>query len=495
MKKRQNGIKKRAKDKRGRSITKGLLDGLLMVTVAVAVFFVYQWLHQSEEESVADKPQKTVMRQEVPDPPLANDMEKAPDPPARQGGTIEFLYMRHGSGDRDDGGDTTSHSKPAPTGTQERGGWSNQLESIGEQNKDPVAQQGPEYSDAEPPRVLSIDGFPEKVTSGSQLEIQVRARDNLSGVRSISGSLRSPSGKASMPFGCIATGDPELFLATVQVPERAEMGIWSVKSLRLTDNVHNTRRYREPDTAISGGVFEVVDSDSDSVPPQIMAFTVEPREVQGGETIHVIVTVQDEKSSVTRVIGAFLSPSGNARLSFSCRDKQGDDTLAGQISVPKDAESGDWVLNYVRAEDEAKNAQNFFPKDYPDVLGDAAIRIYAAGSDSEPPSLDDITVTPVTVSYQENVDISILASDDLSGISRVSGRVRSPSGKAFIPFTSTYDSFDDIYRAQIKIKNNSEVGTWRVEYVRTQDEARNQAVYYYHNNPYVKEAVFEVIGE
>jgi hypothetical protein len=52
-----------------------------------------------------------------------------------------------------------------------------------------------------------------------------------------------------------------------------------------------------------------------------------------------------------------------------------------------------------------------------------------------------------------------------------------------------------VYRAEITIKTNTEVGIWRVEYIQMTDEAHNQVTYPYQTNPFVQGATFEVTGE
>jgi hypothetical protein len=481
-------------EKQGRSSGRGrkvLLDGLLILAVVAAAIIAYHRLHpQKKFEAPRPAPHTAIHKDGVSELPAVQSPEATQAPTGTEE-HFKFLEMEFGSGQ----GGSRFQSDPsdreqAATGTTEGG-----VPKANQNSPAETRRETPEYSDAEPPSLISIRFEPQKASPGTDVSIHVSARDNLSGVDSVAGTLKSPSGGAVLPFGCQPSETDESFVAVFRVPDQAEAGAWAVDSLRLTDNVHNTSRLTDKDGALAGATFQVVGSDSDSVPPHILAIHIEPSEAYGGEQVRIDVHVKDDKSGVARVYGAFMSPSGNARLSFLCSEKAEPDMVYGETTLPKDAESGDWVLGYLRAEDEAKNAKTFSATEDPAIFDNAVIRVFAAGSDAQPPTINDISVSTPVVAYGEKVDILVSASDDLSGISGVSGRLQSPSGKAVIPFFCVYDPNNDVYRAEITIKTNTEVGIWRVEYIQMADEARNQATYSYQTNSFVQGAVFEVTGE
>jgi hypothetical protein len=182
-------------------------------------------------------------------------------------------------------------------------------------------------------------------------------------------------------------------------------------------------------------------------------------------------------------------------LSFSCQNEGETNMFYGNITVPEDAESGYWTLEYLRPIDEAKNTKTFYRKDYPSIFDDAGLRVYSSSADSQPPTLDNLMIYPASVAYEETVEIIVYASDDTSGISRISGGLRSPSGKARIPFSCVYDQENREYKAKVLIPTNAEIGLWRVDYIRMTDNARNQTHYTYHADSLVQQAVFEIIGQ
>jgi hypothetical protein len=353
----------------------------------------------------------------------------------------------------------------------------------------------PDYSDAEPPEVTAIWFDPQQVLPGANISIYVKATDNLSGISSISGTAKSPSGTAVLSFGCERSDSEDSFVGTSAIPDRAEMGRWCLTYLQVTDKVYNSKTYSPNSALLADSCFEVVGSDSDNVPPEVTAVYVSPLEVDGGGSVQVTVEAEDDKSGVARISGVFMSPSKHARLSFSCSNEGEPNLFYGNLTIPEDAESGQWTLESLQAQDEARNAKTFNRANYPSLFDHASVHVHTNGSDSQPPTLDNLITYPTTVAYGETAQITVYASDDTSGISSISGGLLSPSGTAQLHFSCIYDQENDGYQAEVVIPNNAEIGLWRVGYIRMIDKARNEIDYVYQKNALVRQAVFEIIGE
>jgi hypothetical protein len=263
----------------------------------------------------------------------------------------------------------------------------------------------------------------------------------------------------------------------------------------VTDKAYNSKIYSENASILAGSYFEVVGSDSDFLPPEVTAVYFNPSEAYGGDQVQVTVEAQDDKSGVARISGVLMSPSRHARLSFACQGEGETDRFYGQLTIPEDAEAGDWTLEYLRAEDQARNAETFYRSNNPGIFENATVRVYSNSSDSQPPSLDNLMIYPATAAYGERARIVVDASDDMSGVSRISGRLESPSGQAHIPFSCVYDQGSEEYVAEVVIPANAEIGVWRVEYIHVIDNARNQINYVYQTNALVQQAALEVMGQ
>ncbi len=358
----------------------------------------------------------------------------------------------------------------------------------------------PDYSDSEPPELIAIRFDPVIAQPAQEITVNVQAVDNLSGVKSVFGILKSPSDTAMISFTCAIMQDDGTFQGTFLIPEHAESGQWRVKNIRLTDIVHNSQNYTTKHPIVAATSLTVESTDSDTTGPRVNAIYVDPVQATGGERIHVMVDAVDDKSGVARVYGVFASPSKNARLSFACAYEPELKVFDGSVDIPQDAESGNWILDYLRLEDTAKNPTTYYYKSHPDLLGKAQVEVYSKSSDGQPPLLENITVHPATVVYGETVQIIISAYDDISGIQHISGSLQSKSRQGKIPFHCTYVEADEEYVASIIIQEHTEVGLWYVENLILSDNARNQATYNRYSqerdiSALLEQASFEVIGQ
>ncbi len=353
----------------------------------------------------------------------------------------------------------------------------------------------PDYSDAEPPEIISVTITPTQATSGSNLTISVQAVDNLSGIASIYGRILSPSGHAKLSFYCSSVDESGNFVGKATIPQNAEQGEWVIKSIKTTDNVHNSKTYSQGEPGLENVYVEITDTDSDTTPPNLVAIYAEPTEINAGEKVRFTIEATDNKSGVGKAYGVLISPSGNARISFACRYIEELEAFDGYVNIPKDAEAGFWSIGYVRIEDKAKNSKSFNSKKYGEIINNAKIQVYSNNSDSTPPVLENVIISPSTVVYEDQITVIVDASDDISGIKIISGRISSPSASANIPFACHYDEPSGTYKTNIIIQNNSEVGLWKLDYIMIVDNARNQTNFVRHNNEYINQATFEVLGE
>jgi len=462
----------------------------LVLLATVIAFALHYWFHN--DSGLKDQPQqkKKVVRHEIVEKTTPTSSPRADfDYSVRQGPTAypqppDAVSNPGQSFDRaaDNRTETTRQDMKVPVGKTRA------------DTEATVPPEKPEYSDAEPPRVLSIWFDPGEAQPGTNVVVSVQASDDLSGVQSVFGKAKSPTGTALLAFECQKSDNNEIFVGVIEIPDRAETGTWSIANLQARDKVQNLRTYAENDSILQNAYFQIIGSDSDNTPPSVVDVRLQPREVRGGEKIYLSVEAQDDISGVARIYGSLVSPSNNARFSIACSKTQEDHIFTGSATLPKDAESGEWSLYYLRAEDEAKNAKMYFRNTDTELFEQATVQVYAERSDAQPPTLDDLAITPGAVTYGEDVEIVVSASDDVSGVNQVFGRLRSPSGKAQIPFSCTRLGESDTYRATVTIKNNSEVGIWRVDYIRTTDKARNDMMYGIQNT-LVAGATFEVTGE
>ena len=174
-------------------------------------------------------------------------------------------------------------------------------------------------SDSMPPQLATIHFTPPQIMDGEETVLMIQATDDLSGIRSISGTIIAPSG-AVQGFACQRDADTNRYIARVIVPKDAAEGKWAVNYLNLMDNASNATAL----TAARGGLppsasFQVVSSRPDSQGPSLQAIWLDRRSMRGGEKNVVFVRADDDNSGVNLVSGIFQSPSRQARVGFVCR--------------------------------------------------------------------------------------------------------------------------------------------------------------------------------
>ena len=257
-------------------------------------------------------------------------------------------------------------------------------------------------SDTQPPRLIAISFTPPQVHDGEETLLAVQAADDLSGVRSISGTIAAPSG-AVQGFACQRELDTDRYVARITVPKDAAEGVWHVNYLSLIDNASNAATI----SGAQGGLpptasFRVVSSTSDSQGPQLKAIWLDRLAMKAGEKNTIFVDADDDKSGVNLVSGVFISPAKYARIGFVCRPGTG--AWECELSTPTCIDCGDWQLEQVQLQDKANNMTTI-RTDNP-VVAAVRVNITSDRCDSTPPTLQAIVLDRTVVS---NVQDSVIS--------------------------------------------------------------------------------------
>jgi hypothetical protein len=350
-----------------------------------------------------------------------------------------------------------------------------------EKPEGPQSQPKDETSDSTPPQLGSIMFTPPQVGDGEETMLIVQATDDLSGVRSISGTITAPSG-AVQGFACQREGDTGRYIARVMVPKEAAEGVWSVSYLNLMDNASNAAAL----TAARGGLppsasFRVVSSRPDAEGPSLEAVWLDRRSMRGGEKNIVFVRAHDDKAGVNLVSGIFQSPSRVARVGFVCRTS-GDALWTCELNAPACADCGEWQLEHVQMQDKANNMTTLRAAQSPIV---AAVRLDIASEacDSTPPALQSITLDKPVVSNVEasTINVTVALTDDACGVLSVSGHAIGPQGSTGTPprlyFSFTPSNDPATWTAKLIVPRLAAKGVWRISFIQVLDRGQNLKAY------------------
>jgi hypothetical protein len=334
-------------------------------------------------------------------------------------------------------------------------------------------------SDRVPPVLQGLRFDPPEIKDGGDSTLTIMATDNLSGVRSIVGTIRSPSDAANLSFSAQDTGGGA-FTARIVIPRQAETGDWYLGTLQIVDKASNPVNATYSKASVPpGGSLRVVSADSDSTAPTVHRVSVEKPSVSGGERNQVVIEVDDDRSGVASVTGAFQSASRAAFIPFGATASS-ETTWTAIVSVPAGAECGEWTLRQLRVVDKANNSAVLMAN--APELGHVTFMVAGGGEcDAEPPILDGIYASPTVISNSSASDVMLTfnAHDTGSGLSTVTGRVEGPVAvggqvpRIFFTVRVDPNNPDAPLVTKINIPQFAASGVWRVVYVELTDKARN----------------------
>ncbi len=354
-------------------------------------------------------------------------------------------------------------------------------------------------SDRRPPVLQSLRFDPPEIKDGGNVMLSVSSTDELSGVKFVYGSVRSPSGAAMVPFSARDVTGGGVFSATIAIPARGETGDWFIASLQIVDKAENALVLSfVRGTVPEGGALRVVSDDSDSMAPDVHRVSVVKGSVDAGERNQIVVDVDDDRSGVAQVTGAFQSPSKAAFIPFTCARSGESPTWEGDVAIPENADCGEWTLRQLRVVDKANNSA-FLSMDAPQVGRVSFLVSGGGGCDSEPPVVDALYFSPASVSNATAAEIiaTVRAHDDGSGVASLSGWIDGPvatNGQApRIYFECVPDprDRDGPMTARITVPQFAAKGSWKVTLAQVADKARNTRAYN-RDDPALRNATFTV---
>ena len=357
-----------------------------------------------------------------------------------------------------------------------------------------AGEEPDEETDVLPPKLVAVEFLPAQVSDDGETTLAATVTDNLSGVRSVSGVIASPSG-ALQGFACQREGETDRYVARIKIPRDAAEGTWAVKYLTLSDNANNSINISQASGSLpQGASFRVVPGSggSDSAAPVLKSVYLERRTMNAGERNTVFVQAEDDKSGVSLVSGVFVSPSKQARIGFGCRAG-----TAGAwecvVAPPACLDCGTWQLEQVQLQDKANNMATFRADNQ--IVSQVALEITGDKCDAGPPSITQLALEPPVVSNAQGGVITIRAvvADDACGVASLSGQAV-PSGSA--GGQRIYFSFDPSpdgqnFTGRIIVPKHAATGTWAIGWIQALDKGHNLKAYSA-NDPVLARVTFRV---
>lgn len=382
-------------------------------------------------------------------------------------------------------------SRPGNPPTQSSGSQSQSSQNTSSRSTEPEASKDPN-SDSQAPRLLSIEFIPPQVRDGEEATVVVTATDDLSGIRGVSGTMSSPTGKALQGFATQREGDTNRYIGRIAIAKDAEEGMWRVSFVNMSDNASNAVTLSFAQGGVpQNALLRVVSSNSDSTAPSLKNIWIERRAIRGGEKDAVFVEATDDKSGVNLVSAVFQSPTRAARIGAGCLRSEGD-VWRCELSIPTCVDCGDWQMEQVTLQDKANNLATFRLEN--PLVREAKINISGDACDNKAPVLQMLTLDNRDIDVSRGattVVVTVIASDDSCGVSGVSGQYvgPGPGSGGFFPLQQSGDP--NTFTGRILLDTHAARGTWRINSIQLNDKGHNLRVYNA-SDPLLANAVFQV---
>lgn len=385
-------------------------------------------------------------------------------------------------------------AKTAPASTSpSSSAASNDHSSRGSQQQNSRENEKDTSSDTTAPQLVTIEFVPPQVRDGEETALVVQAIDDLSGIRSISGTISAPSG-AIQGFACQREGDTNRFVSRILVPKDAAEGVWQMSYLSMIDNASNAAGLTRGQGSLPPSAsFRVVSSRPDSQGPALKAVWLDRRGIRAGEKNTVFVEADDDKSGLNLISGIFQSPSKFARVGFVCKSSTSG-TWECEFSSPTCGDCGEWQLEQVQLQDKANNMTTV-RGDNPIVAG-VRMDIMSDHCDAAPPTLQGVMLDRDNVvnTIDTSITVSATISDDICGVLNVSGQATGPSTggvppRLYFSFAAAGDS--QTWTGRLIIPKLAAKGVWRISWIQVLDRGHNLKTYSA-GEPALSRAMFNV---
>jgi len=334
-------------------------------------------------------------------------------------------------------------------------------------------------SDTTPPQLIAVEFNPPQIHDGEETMLIITADDDISGIRGISGTLTSPTGKALQGFAQQREGESKRYISRVTIPKDAEEGTWKISFLNMSDLATNMSTLNFAQGTIPpNAVLKVISSRSDSSPPTLRAVSIGRRAMHTGESNSLFIEAEDDKSGVRLVSAVFVSPAKQARLGYGCKKGDGDNWECS-VTPPECLDCGEWQLEQVQMQDNANN--------YTTVRADnplvAAVRLNIAGAtcDSGPPVIQNLALDKPFLAISQGdltMTVRVQVSDDSCGIGGLSGQVTGPGTNAGTFFAFSPEGGEGSWVGTFRLDPKAPRGIWKVQSVTVNDKGQNLRIYY-----------------
>lgn len=282
--------------------------------------------------------------------------------------------------------------------------------------------------------------------------------------------------------------------ARITIPRFSEPGAWAISQLVIKDKVGNWTKLNQADLVAAGlpGGFTVVNPTPDYTGPQVASLAFSPTTVDvsaAAQRIDFSLRVTDDLSGGAYVAIYLASPSRSHSAWTSIRaTPQVDANRSLSITIPTLVEGGTWFVHEVYMTDAVGNVRRYSTSDLIAASFPTTFTVVSPTSDVTDPQLLQLSLPTTRIDCsldEQQVSVTLRASDDLSGLSGIGVYFASPTRATQVytsafapPLRTSGDATDGTYSVPITFPPCSEEGCWTLAIVYLSDARGNSVSLY-----------------
>ncbi|WP_461207803.1 chitobiase/beta-hexosaminidase C-terminal domain-containing protein [Clostridium sp. DL1XJH146] len=240
----------------------------------------------------------------------------------------------------------------------------------------------------------------------------------------------------------------------------------------------------------------------DVTPPELISVNVDAQEYQGSDTVTVTIEAKDDLSNINYIDLVFEDPDNSTWYpyhyaydiqstdnpnNFVSFTKINDTTYELKFKLNDYSEIGEWSLAIAHFVDGNRNEIEYCAYDSTELTsGNFNVTASFAQNDTEAPQLSNMSLSKNKYSIDETVEMSIEASDNLSGIKRISALFTKENGGPSICIEEMTKTSENEYKIESNLSyyENYLFGEYYLDTLFIEDEAGNVLVIE-DNNTYI----------
>lgn len=353
-----------------------------------------------------------------------------------------------------------------------------------------------------PPILYSVEVENRSVKAGETVRWRALYDDKSGEINFLSASFQGPVGRRTNINGrCTPNAKNAMLLeCQLKLSPWAEPGRYFSLEMHTANRLGHAKGYfSDFHPALSDLWFDVAPNPNMDVTPPLMndfqLFDGKPNpKIKISDLIPIRAKVVDERSGVRDVKVTIQSPSGKFAEVTLMRSMSEKDVYLGVIQLNPFYEAGQYKAQRVSIQDNAGNERHYFETE--DIIGKNKFTVDANDkTDLNSPQLVTVTLDKDRAGFNEDVKISAIVTDNLSGVEHVTVFVQSPSildkrrvqlrakAKPPIIIVPRFDVNANTFEGTFKVDPLDEPGVWTVSRVVATDFANNHMDIQADDNP------------